>query len=76
MNKNEVTDTLKQLIGTQMAAAMRRLIEDQKDRVKDALVQAAGDEVLKLQGEYRALERMGRALSPAGKPVAHDPYSY
>lgn len=76
MNKAEIADTLKQLAGTPMAAAMHRLIEDQQDRVKDALVQAAGDEVLKLQGEYRALEKMGRALSPAVKPAAHNPYSY
>lgn len=76
MNKSEIADTLKQLAGTQMAAAMHRLIEDQKARVKDALVQAAGDEVLKLQGEHRALERLSRGLSPTVKPVAHNPYHY
>ena len=76
MNKHEVADTLKQLAGTPMVAAMHRLIDDQRERVKNALVQAAGDEVLKLQGEYRALERLGRALSPSVKPEAPHPYNY
>lgn len=49
--------------GTYEANIARELVDLLYEEVKDGLVAASGDEMLKMQGEARALERLYKKLT-------------
>ena len=63
----EIRDTLKALAGTEMQRAMLVLIAEEKALVKERLTTAAGEELLKLQGDYRTLHRLEMVISPKAR---------
>ena len=64
MNREEINATLRSLIGTEAARAFLSLLTAYQEKVKDALTEATGDEVIRLQGEYRLLVKLKKSLTP------------
>jgi hypothetical protein len=59
--------TLNAILGTEVHRAFLALLRDNMDSVLQSLAAAPPDEVLKLQGEYRALRRLESLLRPKSR---------
>ena len=64
MNKEEINATLRSLVGTEAARAFLGLLTAHQEKIKDALTEATGDEIVRLQGEYRLLVRLKKSFMP------------
>lgn len=62
--KPEDVESLRALMGTEAHRAVLALVRSDREAILRQLATASGDEVLKLQGEYRALGRMEQRLLP------------
>ena len=70
MNKEEINATLRSLIGTEAARAVLGLLTAYQEKIKDALTEATGDEIVRLQGEYRLLVKLKKSFTPTERSTS------